>query len=216
MLDDALADLGKRTVDLTAAGKIVRIGVITSTANSAGTPPTIAVDGREMRFIGNPAWFTAGQAVTWIENGAAPIVIGKLNRAGEFLPGLVFTAQVTTPKPSGIVGSVVDISSLSGTIVCDGNRKVQLRGIIPAVFSTVANDVLEVFIREGSTTLTGVVLTAKSTTNADTGSVVEWTGTPTAGSHTYKLSAQRVAGTGSMSIESTAARILFFNGYIEQ
>lgn len=58
--------------------KAVRMGTVSSVA-WAFKPPTCVVDGRNMRYASGiePA-LHAGDVVLWLDNGAAPVVIGRL------------------------------------------------------------------------------------------------------------------------------------------
>lgn len=121
--------------------------------------------------------------------------------------GEVDNATITTPKPSGIVGSEVNISGFNVTTVATSHtRKYRITVDIPGIFSTVAGDVMEIFVRNGATTVLGrKLITAGSSSNGDTGATLVIR-TTTAAVDTFQVSAQRAAGSGSMSIETLSDR----------
>lgn len=57
--------------------KLVRLGTVTAT-DVAGSPPTISVDGRKMRYLASLSAPAVGDVVVWLSNGATPVAIGKL------------------------------------------------------------------------------------------------------------------------------------------
>lgn len=110
--------------------------------------------------------------------------------------GQLAYAQVTADQ-STIGTGLVDLSGLSVTITVDGTRRVKLFAEV-MMQSTVANDRVDVMIREGTTVLQ-IADVSVGNANAPETVVIPLVLTPTNGSHTYKLSAQRSSGSGSFT-----------------
>lgn len=75
-MTDDLKDLASEIIG-PRVQPLVRTGTITDT-DLAGTPPTVEVDGRPMRFDDSISSPTVGDVVYWFAVGAAPIVGGRL------------------------------------------------------------------------------------------------------------------------------------------
>lgn len=112
-------------------------------------------------------------------------------------------AETATPL-TGVVATIVDVPGVSVTVNPLPNRKVELAVFVPAIFSTVTNDSMNVMIREGATILQIMTLMVHQITTYEAGGTMSLRLTPSAGAHTYKVSAQRAAGTGTMQITAAA------------
>jgi len=108
-------------------------------------------------------------------------------------------AQVTANQTT--ITALVDLSGLTVTVTVGSGRRIRITGYV-LLSTTVSGDTFSVAIREGSTTLQVAQLTTTSTAQAQTlhPAVVL---TPSAGPHTYKLSASRV-GTGTVTSNAGA------------
>jgi len=114
--------------------------------------------------------------------------------------GTLGYAQVTANQ--GSITTVVDLTSLTVTATLVAGRRIRITG--QCLFqSTVADDTVELRIMEGGTQLTQIDVIARvaSITATAHGSVIL---TPTAASHTYKLSALRASGTGTVTMTAGA------------
>ncbi len=103
-------------------------------------------------------------------------------------------SQVTTGQAS--ITTETDLTGLSVTVtVPAGGRKVKITASV-VIDNSVTTDTSIVYIKEGST-----YLQSRITWQASGYKPLEfsWTGTPTAGSHTYKVSLARNSGTGTTS-----------------
>jgi hypothetical protein len=107
---------------------------------------------------------------------------------------LLAYSQVTTNQ-AGIT-TEVDVTGLSVTITIPAGRRIKITGSI-LLNSTVANDTGRMDIKEGSTTLQMGQATLTGVTLPINREVVI---TPSAGTHTYKITAQRSSGTGSLTV----------------
>ncbi len=119
--------------------------------------------------------------------------------------GTLGYAQVTADQ-TGIT-TEVDLTGLSVTVnVADGRRIKISTQLYP--YSTVDNDTVLAAIKEGTTTLCSTEYPKLSNANAATlsFSIVI---TPTAGTHTYKITGQRSAGTGSITFLAATVRPAF-------
>lgn len=109
----------------------------------------------------------------------------------------VLDYKSVTANQTGIT-TEVDLTSLTSTLTYVANRRVRLSFEMHIVeTSYVAGDNLNVFIKEGSTVLYQVNSVAYATSITLSGSVII---TPSVGSHTYKLTAARGGGTGTMAM----------------
>lgn len=105
-------------------------------------------------------------------------------------------AQVTASQ-SGIT-TVTDLTGLTATVTVSAGRRIRITGSL-AVGTTVANDIVRMSIKEGATVLQirdAIGVTTTGNVNLEASIVL----TPSAGSHTYKLTLERLAGTGTESI----------------
>lgn len=102
----------------------------------------------------------------------------------------------------GSITTLVDLTSLSVAVTVGTGRRVKITAACLAG-STVAADTIDLLIREGSTTLQIAEFraTAASSSESLQAAVVL---TPSAGAHTYKLSMQRAAGSGTVTMTAGA------------
>ena len=136
--------------------------------------------------------------VTTAKIADASITAAKLSTSAIFLD----YAQITTSFTTTTVGAYVDVTSLSVTVtVPAGGRRVEIEAYTSRMNASSAG-VMTWAIREGST-----CLNQSLGATTDTGSkIAKWVGTPTAGSHTYKVSvSQNAAGTITVAAGSTPA-----------
>lgn len=112
--------------------------------------------------------------------------------------------QVTSSQSS--ITTITDLTGLSVTVTVPASRRIRVTG--SAFLSrTVADGATSLLIRESSTTLKNAgYLTTGAQFGAEEGSVVL---TPSAGSHTYKLSLEQDSGTGSSGIIAAATTPAF-------
>src|SRR5205807_9649308 len=100
----------------------------------------------------------------------------------------------------GGITTAVDIAGLSVTVTLVAGRRIRITAS-GAFFDTVATDALEMDIREGATVLQfAIILPAAASTNTTIEKSVVLT--PTAGSHTYKVTCLRAAGTGAVTFNA--------------
>lgn len=134
--------------------------------------------------------------------------------AGAAVAGEVLTAANVNKIPGGWIGysetttattgfgAATDLTGLSITVTAGTNRRLLITCHV-LISSSVAGDIARLDIMEGATTLN--LAHGYMTTSASSISVAAVI-TPTAGSHTYKLNAQRAAGGGALStFASTSA-----------
>lgn len=114
------------------------------------------------------------------------------------------SADITTLGYASVTGgqsgitTITDLTSLSVTVTVPSGARIKITGFLPQIYSTSDTDRADFHIREGSTSL-GVVYGKAGTSSHGWGgpqavAILQ----PTAGSHTYKLSLARGAGTGSI------------------
>lgn len=104
-------------------------------------------------------------------------------------------ASVTANQ--GSITAETDLTGLSVTVTCAASRRIRIT-LRTQVYSSVAGDNVGVRIKEGTTTLDDVNVTAVQA-NTQLLCYVQAVVTPTAGAHTYKASVRRSTGTGSIT-----------------
>lgn len=118
--------------------------------------------------------------------------------------GTLGYASVTSNQ-TGLSGSVTDLSGLSATVTVASGRRIEI--IAQGMFNLTSGSTgaAALYIRESSTTLNA--LSFYITSVSTQGGVVHAILTPTAGSHTYKISAV-VSVAGSLIASATAAAFI--------
>jgi hypothetical protein len=197
--------------------------------NAGAGTPSVITDLRPRAYaLGAPGTSTAalistvpGQGQLWyvtdasLPSGAvAPQATGRPNAPGLYvfdvrwdppwnLPwGIMGIAQAVANQ--GSITAEVDLTSLTITLTAVANRRLLLWVEGRSFFSTVANDILGIRLKEGGTQLMERYSTA---IGASTGSNFPGTRvpiTPTAAAHTYKATALRASGTGTLTVEAAA------------
>jgi hypothetical protein len=115
--------------------------------------------------------------------------------------GVLGYAQVTAGQAS--ITSEVDVTGLSVTVTVGASRRIKVTAY-GLVYTTVANDWAIVRVKEGTTQLRSLgAVTMPTASRPETfgGSVVL---TPSAGAHTYKLTALRASGSGSITFDAAS------------
>ncbi len=117
--------------------------------------------------------------------------------ARDFALGEIGYAEVMADQ--GSITTIVDLTSLTATVTVAAGRRIRISAGCRHSNSGANSNVL--YIREGSTTLQTASLIGSTSTQFLNGAVVI---TPTAGAHTYKLSAETGGGTMTMRASSTS------------
>jgi hypothetical protein len=148
-----------------------------------------------------------------------PVAVGAANAEGSGTgfardthvhlgTGTLGFASVTANQ-AGITTPLVDLTGLSVAVTVVSGRRVKITGFAASWQSNTVNDRAVFTIREGSTSLATVVTPMDPiANNGNGGGAVLWVGTPSAGAHTYKLSAASVDG-GSLTLEASATTPAF-------
>lgn len=140
-------------------------------------------------------------------------------------PALLWVEDITpTPAPTnqqpsstlgyaevvadqGGITTEVDLIGLTTSVTVAAGRRVRITGYTD-VRSTVANDALRLALKEGTTVFNiGRVHTGVASQSDQI--VVHHVLTPSAGTHTYKLTLMREAGTGTLTSQATVAAPAF-------
>jgi len=116
--------------------------------------------------------------------------------------------EVTANQAS--ITTEVDLTNLTVAVTVGTGRRIRITSEV-SITGTVANDVGTLNIKEGATFIQVRDVIVPIASNAVL--VASIVLTPTAGSHTYKLSAQRSAGTGTLTVTAGATRPAFI--YVE-
>ncbi len=131
-------------------------------------------------------------------------VSGDVLTAANFskLPGgWIGDAQITSNQ--GSITTEVDVTGSSLTVTVGTNRKLRLKGFA-LVSSTINADEIVIKIKEGSTQLTQDGTSIATQPRAQ-GLHPEVIITPTAGSHTYKMTILRNNGTGTVTLSASGS-----------
>lgn len=115
-------------------------------------------------------------------------------------------AQVTANQGS-ITTTDTDLTGLSVTVTVNSGERIKITGRI-TVDSTVTDDTAELHIKESTTVLTASDILCRPGSIGKTG-FAQVILTPSAGSHTYKLALQRVAGTGTLTMAASSGAPAF-------
>lgn len=130
----------------------------------------------------------------------APVIVG-----GSVALGKLGYAQVTASQ--GGITADADITSLSVAVTVGTGRRIRIT-YVGALATSVSGDQAGAFIKEGATVLqdTNAVYLPSGSAFPAAATV---TLTPTAGAHTYKISARRISGTGVIQHTATATAPAF-------
>jgi hypothetical protein len=110
-------------------------------------------------------------------------------------------AQITS-SVTGIVGTDVDVVEATSVTV-DGSTKVRVGFTFPSWASTVEGDRIDLKIKDGTTQIAQITQRMNSAAGGQGGGSFFAVHTPTAGSHTYKVTAVRVSGgTGTLTVSA--------------
>jgi hypothetical protein len=113
--------------------------------------------------------------------------------------------EVTTPQTIGATSTDTDLTGLAVTVTVPAGRRLRITGH-STLRTTVAGDKIVGYIKEGATYLGRWMQSDISQNGAyelGDGSVVV---SPSAGTHTYKLTAQRYSGTGVLDTDNSSDR----------
>lgn len=121
--------------------------------------------------------------------------------------GTLGYAQVTANQAT--ITAAVDLTSLTLTVTLVASRRIRIVGDVSFTSSVAADNAL-LLILDGATTLNQrtVAIPAITTPNSY-GCRVEAVVQPSAGSHTYKLQAQRNGGSGNITMVASATQPAF-------
>lgn len=149
-------------------------------------------------------WTTPKQ--TWV--GDDVVAASNMNDIGgdlQFLydwTGALGYAEVTANQ-TGIT-TETDLTSLSVTVtVPSGGRRIKITGYVQA-HSTVTSDIYRLRIKESTTVLQDCQFGPQGSTSFNATGVCMGVFTPSSGSHTYKLSLARDAGTGTVNLAASS------------
>lgn len=122
------------------------------------------------------------------------------------LPQGILTVASATSDSSATSGTTeLDVLTASAVTITQANRRLRLRFHARALNGSVTGDTFILRIKEGSTILVETVFTAPGTSDTAIGSDFEAiVDSPTAASHTYKVTIQRFNGTGVGIVRATA------------
>ncbi len=110
-------------------------------------------------------------------------------------------AEVTTSQTG--ISTITDLTGLSVTVTVPGGRRIKITGKAN-VNGSIASNTPQLTIREGSTQLQAAQIQNSSTAGNGTILEGEVVLTPSAGTHTYKLSLELSAGTGTVGMAAAA------------
>lgn len=141
-------------------------------------------------------------------NGTADVTIDGLSMPRGVVPG----GLVTLVADSNIVSSatITDVTGMAFSVALKAGRRYRLK-FAGSMKSTVANDRASIIFREGATVLQVGQTPAMPTANSSVEHSVELVlDGVSAGTHAYKVSFQRITGTGNVVVVGTAAPSQFY------
>ncbi len=139
--------------------------------------------------------------------------------------GQVLTAAQMNDLPQGVLGKAaltaavgptsgtteLDVITAPAVTIAGTNRRIRIRFHSSQIAATVASDGYVTRIKEGATELAQGNFSAPGTGAQSIGVDIEAiVDSPTAGSHTYKATVQRLSGTGTATIGATATAPITF------
>jgi hypothetical protein len=150
-------------------------------------------------------YFEVGSSDPWLDEaspGTARLGANPDVSAGQAGPGgVVGYAEVTANQT--LITTLTDLTSLTVTFTALANRRYRITG--KALFlSSVASDVVNFWIADGSSVNQNVTGWSSPSTSFGVGALVQAIESPSAGSVTYKLRAERASGTGNVTMAAAA------------
>jgi hypothetical protein len=132
------------------------------------------------------------------------VVDGEIASDDDFnsIPGGWLGYAVVTAD-QGSITTAVDLTGMSLSVTVPANRLLRISSFL-RMESTVANDVGQLVIAEGATTLNSALATFAAANGPHSMYVEVLVVAPSAGSHSYKLTAQRTSGTGTLTMKAAA------------
>lgn len=172
---------------------------IVEVASVSGTTFTLSASGRGLEgttgiahttgaFVSND--ITAGMLTSYSAQG-----VGNLGGGS--------TASAIVTANQGPYTVLTDFTGLSVTVTIPANRLIKITGFAPQT-TTVATDTIDFYIREGTTVLQTILYAPGFAGGLSAGCPIILILVPTAGVHTYKLSGQRNAGTGNITMSASS------------
>jgi hypothetical protein len=123
----------------------------------------------------------------------------------DFPQGVLGLASATADSSATSAATELDILTAPAVTIAGAGRRLRIRFHARALGASVAGDTFILRIKEGATILSESVYTAPGTGDNAVGSDFEaYVDSPTAASHTYKLTAQRFNGTGTLTVRASA------------
>jgi hypothetical protein len=204
------------------AAEVVTLG--TAPAGGTSRYDVICVQPRDAAVDagGNNDWIVSVVVGTAAASPAVPAVpAGRVALANVLVPGGVVnlnTATVTDRRPlgpgapplyaevtsvqGGIGGTVVDLTGLTLTFYCPGNRRYRISGQ-GAVQSSAAGDYVRMDVTDGTGATTYTTFQSYMPGTAAVGMNTMSVEVPAAGLVTFKLRLVRAAGTGTVSFNAS-------------
>lgn len=185
--------------------------VYTEVTNNAASPALAANSVRIAIIVtGASTIANAGSVNQGQEDKALPVVSGSLlavtdNDGNLICPRDPERKILAIRQITASVGSITTITDIIAAIcIVPNGRKIKITAYAPQIYSTTATDRADWQLRESSTVIQTSYGRAGVSTDGWGGAIVEKVITPTAGSHTYKVSLTRGAGAGSLTVFSDA------------
>lgn len=200
-------------IDVLNSAGVFTVVYTTATTNAAS--PALAANSMRIGIIQAAATITATTKVNQgQEDRVFPIASSIPYAVTDSLGNLIcprdpnrrilgYRQQITTQNFT----TVVDATALSVPVIVPANRKIRLTMFARSFTSSVANDNIGVGLNESATVLAQSEFSS-STPAGNTNTLGYATGvtSPSTGSHTYKVTLTRTAGTGTCSLFAAATQ----------
>jgi hypothetical protein len=174
-------------------------------AGGNGTPLSVNVDDSTVEITTDALNVKDGGISTAKIANAA---VGSTQLAAGISRGALSSGYAPVTTEQGSIGAtIVDLTDLTVTVTVRSGSRLKITGECQA-YASVADTIAKLYIRESSTQLCGRDR-ALPYANQGNGMHVIAIVTPTAGSHTYKLSMNRTGGSGTITMHGALAEPAF-------
>lgn len=150
-------------------------------------------------FDDGVAWADTTNSSLMVDWGSGPVQHGIEHLA---------TDTSTSPTQGSITTTPTTVANISISVTLARTSTLRVRGIV-STYSSAVNDVLQILLKDGATTVSEWTMSANSSPGITATSQTQYFEVPlvgvSAGTHTYTVQVVRVAGSGNLTIAPSAA-----------
>jgi hypothetical protein len=156
-----------------------------------------------LTLTGGTDYTVANAPIDVLEYSYESSPVGFPANSNTFSPLGVAYAQITSNFSTTAVGSDVDVTNLAITITIPTGKRIMITTFSSSLNNNTGASINGIRIKEGSTVLSASAMDG-TTAGMRTSTYVSYIGTPSAGSHTYKIAiTQSAAGTLLLAADGT-------------